>query len=216
MAKSGNEEIIKAIVQELEEQGNERLIYETVETLWKEGVNETADAFREKMSDQWFAMRTDKNKAITAFYELFSEEEEIPDEARFNGQTFFEMCEGWFLHACEQVEDIIKVGFDEEEEMAKPYVLENGENHDVIQAIVQKLEEEEGLLSAYINLTWEEGDNKAADAFRDNQSDNHDIIQQIVKSMEKDEGEIKDIINECWSSGENEAVDAFRAKLATK
>jgi len=59
---------------------------------------------------------TDKNflKVVSDFRNLFADSE-IPDEFSHEGQTFDQRCEGWLLHAIEQLKDEL-AGFDPEED----------------------------------------------------------------------------------------------------
>ena len=56
------------------------------------------------------------NKLVTAFAEFF-EDDEVPEDFRFERQSFYERCEGWILHAMEQVEE--ELGDPDEDEQTK-------------------------------------------------------------------------------------------------
>jgi hypothetical protein len=50
-------------------------------------------------------MDKNKRKQVTLALQGCFADDEIPDEFEFNGQNFIERCEGWALHALEQLED---------------------------------------------------------------------------------------------------------------
>ena len=54
------------------------------------------------------------HQLISDFRHLF-DDSEVPDEFIYEGQTFDQRCEGWLLHAVEQLEDELAAFADEED-----------------------------------------------------------------------------------------------------
>ena len=54
------------------------------------------------------------HQLISDLRSLF-DDSEVPDEFSYEGQTFVERCEGWLLHAIEQLKDEL-AGFDPEDD----------------------------------------------------------------------------------------------------